>query len=76
MESSTITTKGQVVIPSKLRKRLGLKTGTKIAFIEKGDDIIIKPIDKAYYKSLIGIAGTKGKAMKSLLEDKKKERDL
>lgn len=76
MKVSTITTKGQIVIPSKIRNRLGLKSGTKVTFIEKDNDLIIKPIDKDYFKSLIGITKTKGKALKSLIEDKKKEREL
>ena len=76
MKVSTITTKGQVVIPSKIRKRHGLKEGTKVTFIENGNDIIIKPLDKNYFKNLIGITETEGKALKSLIEDKKKERNL
>jgi AbrB family looped-hinge helix DNA binding protein len=76
MEISTITTKGQVVIPAKLRKRYGLKSGTKVAFIEKNDEIIMKLINKNYFISLIGSGGTKGKALRSLMEDKKSEREL
>lgn len=76
MEISTITTKGQVVIPAKLRKRHGLKSGTKVTFIEKDDDIIMRLIDKNYFRRLIGSGGTKGKALKSLMEDKKEERKL
>lgn len=76
MTISTITTKGQVVIPSKIRKRHGLEKGTKVTFIEKGNDIIIKLIDKNYFKNLIGITSTGGKALKSLMEDKRTEREL
>jgi AbrB family looped-hinge helix DNA binding protein len=76
METSTLTIKGQIVIPSKIRRKLGLKKGSKIGFIESGDNVILQPLDKGYYKSLIGIGGTKGKALKSLLDDKKKEREL
>lgn len=76
MKTSTITTKGQIVIPSKIRKRYGLKEGMKVTFIEKENDIIIKPIDKDYFKNLIGITQTHGKALKSLIEEKKKEREL
>ena len=76
METSKITTKGQVVIPAKIRKRHGLKSGTKVTFIENGDDIIIKTLDKNYFKKLIGITSTKGKALESLMEDKKIEREL
>jgi AbrB family looped-hinge helix DNA binding protein len=76
MNISTITTKGQVVIPSKIRKRHGLKKGTKITFIERNNEIVMKPLNKNYFKSLVGIGGTKGKALKSLMEDKRKEREL
>jgi AbrB family looped-hinge helix DNA binding protein len=76
METSTLTIKGQIVVPSKIRRKLGLKKGSKIGFIESGDNVILQPLDKGYYKSLIGIGGTKGKALKSLLDDKKKEREL
>ncbi len=76
MDTSTITIKGQVVIPVKIRKRHGFKTGTKVTFIEKGEDIIIRPVDKDYFRKIIGITGTKGKALKSLNEDKQKEREL
>ena len=76
METSTLTIKGQIVIPSKIRRKRGLKKGSKIGFIESGDNVILQPLDKGYYKSLIGIGGTKGKALKSLLDDKKKEREL
>ena len=76
MEIAKITSKGQIVIPVRLRKRHGLKSGTKMTFIEKDNDIIIRPLDKNYFKSLIGSGGTKGKALKSLMEDKKSEREL
>ena len=76
METSTLTIKGQIVVPSKMRRKLGSKKGSKTRFIESGDKVILQPLDKGYYKSLIGVGGTKGKALKSLLDDKKKEREL
>lgn len=76
METSSLTIKGQIVVPSKIRKKLGLKKGSKVGFIESGDKVILQPLDKGYYKSLIGIGGTKGKALNSLYDDKKKEREL
>lgn len=76
METSSITIKGQIVVPAKIRRKLGLKKGSKVGFIELDEKIILQPLDKNYFKSLIGIGGTKGKALKSLMEDKKKEREL
>lgn len=38
MATATITSKGQVTIPKKIREKLGLKPGDKIDFeVEKGD---------------------------------------
>ncbi|MBU4076090.1 MAG: AbrB/MazE/SpoVT family DNA-binding domain-containing protein, partial [Euryarchaeota archaeon] len=32
METSRVSTKGQIVIPSRLRKKYGFKTGEKVTF--------------------------------------------
>lgn len=41
---STITQRGQVVIPQSIRKFLGLKPQDKLFFEAKEDKIIVKPI--------------------------------
>ena len=35
-ETSVVTTKGQLVIPARLRRRFGIKKGTTISFLEEG----------------------------------------
>lgn len=42
MELAKVTTKGQITIPKAIRERLDLKEGSKIIFIDNGNDIIIK----------------------------------
>lgn len=42
MELAKVTTKGQITIPKTIREILDLKEGSKIIFIQKGNDIIIK----------------------------------
>ena len=42
MELAKVTTKGQVTIPKAIRESLNLKEGSKILFIQKGNDIVIK----------------------------------
>ena len=42
MELAKVTTKGQVTIPKSIRELLELKEGSKILFIQKGNDVIIK----------------------------------
>ena len=76
METSVITSKGQIVIPVKIRRKYGMKNGTKVAFIEQGDKLIVQPLDKDYFNKLAGILDEKGKMLKSLMQDKRKEREL
>ncbi len=42
MELAKVTTKGQITIPKEIRELLNLKEGSKILFIQKGNDIIIR----------------------------------
>ena len=55
METTT-TTKGQVVIPSSVRRKLGIKTGTRIQveLDEANSQIILTPITREYVHSLRG----------------------
>jgi len=76
MDKSVVTVKGQVVIPSKLRRRFGIKQGTQVSLFERNGEIIIKPITDEYIRSMAGITGTKGKLLKALKEEKAKERSL
>ena len=40
METSVVTVKGQVVVPANIRRKFGIKKGTKIAFIEQNGKLI------------------------------------
>ncbi|MGL4209540.1 MAG: AbrB/MazE/SpoVT family DNA-binding domain-containing protein [Candidatus Adiutrix sp.] len=41
MELAKVTSNGQVTIPMAIRKRLGIKDGGKLLFIEKPDGIFV-----------------------------------
>jgi len=71
------TTKGQIVIPSKIRTKLGIKEGTRIQIEvdEGGNRLILTPITREYIHSLRGKYKGKG-LLKALMEDRKKEKDL
>ena len=70
---TTATTKGQVVIPSSLRRKLGIKTGTRIQveLDEENAQIILRPITREYIERMAGMF--RGEP---LLEDLVRERKL
>jgi AbrB family looped-hinge helix DNA binding protein len=71
------TSKGQVVIPSKIRKQLGIKDGTHLQIDVNAvtRQIILTPVTREYIHSLRGKYKGKG-LMKTLMADKKREREL
>ena len=54
------TTKGQVVIPASLRRKFGIKSGTKLLVYDGGDVIVLKPITDSYLAGLQGSLRGKG----------------
>jgi len=75
-ETSTVTTKGQLVIPAKLRRKHGIHKGTRVAFVEEGTRLILQPITPEYVHSLRGILKRKPSALEFLLKERKRERAL
>jgi len=47
------TEKGQIVIPAALRKKFGIKKGTRIQVYEKDDHIILDPLSPELIKARI-----------------------
>jgi len=76
MDKAVVTVKGQVVIPSRLRRRFGIKKGTQVYLYEREGEIILKPITDEYIRTMAGMTGTKGRLLKALMEEKAKEREI
>lgn len=75
MTTTIVTTKGQIVIPSNIRRRLNIKKGMKLYIEERGDEIILKAITPEYFENIAGVLQTKGKLSKALLLERIKDRD-
>ncbi len=76
MDVAVVTTKGQVVIPAKFRRKFGIKIGTKIQFIEEEGEIKLFPITEEAIFNNIGFLGTKGKLLRAFMKEKEVEREL
>lgn len=72
-----ISSKGQVVIPAKLRKRHGLDTGTRATWTEEGGRLILTPLSLRRLKELRGFlkpAPGEPSAFDALFEERERER--
>ena len=63
---SNVSTKGQIVIPAALREELGLTPGTTVSFERQGDTIVLRPLTRAYVRSLRGCF--RGSSLEALRE--------
>ena len=73
---TTATTKGQIVIPSSVRRKLGIKTGTRIRveLDEANAQIILKPITREYIESWRGKFKGAG-LLEDLAAEKQREKE-
>ena len=76
IETGVVTTKGQLVIPARLRRRLGIKKGTRITFAEDAGRIIVQPVTREFIRGLRGSLNGKPSALAALLEERRRERTL
>ena len=76
MESAIVGTKGQVVIPQKVRAMFRIKQGTRVHVEVRHDEIMLTPLTPRYFERMAGCLGTGGKALKVLLAERKRERGL
>jgi len=77
MMETHATTKGRIVIPAALRRKYGIRPGTRILVFDNGENIILQPVTAQSLKRLQGILKDKG-ALKALIQerarDEKRER--
>ncbi len=67
---TTVSTKGQFVIPSEMRISLGIEPGTRIAVTQEGLRIIIEPVSEELVDRTRGLLSGKP----SLSDQLKRER--
>jgi AbrB family looped-hinge helix DNA binding protein len=52
MGVARVSVKGQVTIPIEIRRRLGIREGDKVVFMEKDDNIVILNSNRLAWKEL------------------------
>jgi len=78
MNTAYVTTKGQLVVPSRIRRRFGIKPGTRINFVEEADRIIFQPVTHEYIDSFCGIFKQKPgekSVVQELIEERRAEKE-
>ena len=75
MTITSMTTKGQVVIPSAIRKRLNITQKTPLCILESGGKVILQPMTEDYFEQAAGILNAKGGLLKDFLEERRREKE-
>ena len=75
MKTAYVTSKGQLVIPAELRRRYGIKPGTKIHFIERDNEIVMQPVTREFIRSLCGLYKSERSMTGELLKERARERE-
>jgi AbrB family looped-hinge helix DNA binding protein len=75
MDSAYVTSKGQLVIPARLRRKYGITSGTKIRFVEREHEILFQPVTREYIHSVCGMLKSETSATGELLEERSKEKE-
>lgn len=76
METSVLTSKGQLLIPKRLRNKYGIKSGVKVLFEETEGGVVIRPINEQYFKSFRGMLSSTGKLKQEMKAFKAEEKKL
>jgi len=67
------TVKGQILIPASLRRKYKIERGTPLRVYDKRNRIILEPVIRDPVEEGRGILKTKGRILKALLRDRKRE---
>lgn len=75
MDTAYVTSKGQLVVPARLRRKYGITTGTKICFIERDSEILFQPVTREYIRSVCGMLKSETSATEELLRERRKDKE-
>lgn len=75
MNTSTVTQKGEIVIPAALRRELGFEPGTKVIVTEGEEgEVRVYPATSSYFERFAGLLPGEESATDELLAERKRDR--
>ncbi len=72
---TTVSTKGQFVIPSEMRVSLGIQPGTRISVTQEGSRIVLEPVSEELVDKTRGMLAGRPSLTKSLLRERRRAKD-
>jgi AbrB family looped-hinge helix DNA binding protein len=72
---TTVSTKGQFVIPSEMRAALGIGPGTRIAVTQDGSRIVLEPVSEKLVDSTRGLFSGKPSLSEALRRERRRNKD-
>jgi AbrB family looped-hinge helix DNA binding protein len=75
MDTAYVTSKGQLVVPARLRRKYGIKPGTKICFIERESEIVFQPVTRECIRGVCGMLKSETSATEELLKERAKDKE-
>lgn len=70
---TTVSSKGQLVIPAQLRDELGIEPGTRIAITLDGSRLILEPVSEKLVDQTRGLFAGRTSLSEALKRDRRRE---
>lgn len=75
MESAYVTSRGQLVVPARIRRKYGIRPGTKICFIELDNQILFQPVTREYIRSVCGMLKSEVCVTRGFLKERARDKE-
>jgi AbrB family looped-hinge helix DNA binding protein len=72
---TTVSTKGQFVIPSEMRTALGIQPGSRISVTQDGSRIVLEPVSEELVDETCGIFSGKSSLSDELKRERRQRKD-
>lgn len=71
---STVSSKGQFVIPAEMREALNIRPGTRVAVTLEGNRIVLQPVNERFLKETRGMTAGSSSMSDELIKERRDER--